>query len=72
MVHVDKGISDSRHELPKEKRIGNDLHQILEFLEPFREELEGLLGRRMAPGAGGLLPKISIALILMGGTDMMV
>ena len=26
----------------KEKRIGNDLHQILEFLEPFQEELEGV------------------------------
>ena len=30
-------------------------------------ELEGFLGRRMAPGAGDLLPKTSIALILMGG-----
>ncbi len=26
----------------KEKRIGNDLHEILRFLEPFREELEGV------------------------------
>ena len=26
----------------REKRIGNDLIDILEFLEPFREELEGI------------------------------
>jgi len=51
-------IINEERKVVREKKLGNDLAAILEFLEPHRAEIEGIRGNRC---------RVDLQLVLAGG-----